>query len=138
MHRFLEECDLPTVICRVLGHAVQHRSDTSLTLRSVAGEIVIAHAGHNLTQPLVALRKRGPRVGPAILRDGSGRWPVLTSGWLDLASCDAAPGDVGPRRYVKHHLPDIVCCGDWTLNRIFSGYTDEKLVERRAMPGVAD
>jgi hypothetical protein len=48
MHRFLEKCDLSTVICRVLSHAVEHGGEASLALRRVPGEIIIAHAGYNL------------------------------------------------------------------------------------------
>jgi len=138
MQRFLENRNLSSVIRCMLRYTVKHRGDGALAFWSVCREILIGHACYDLPQALVAFCERGARGRPAILGDWSRSRPVFTFGRRNLAASDAPSGDVCPRGYVEHELPDVVRRRNRALNRVLGAYPDENFIQRWTMPCVAE
>src|SRR5512141_3353647 len=92
----LQKGNLSTVISSVLGNAIHHSGNCSFAFRSILQKLVVAHAEHDFTQPLEALRKPASRLLPFLVGEIVNFRPVFTIIGLDLSTVDASKRDVRP------------------------------------------
>ena len=135
-YRLAKNRDLSPVIRVVLSDAVQHRRHAPVTLRSVAGQILVAQHGNDFPQPVVAVSHRSACLSPMFLGFPVGQRPILSLEGLGLTAGDATEGNVRPRGDVQHQLPDGMGGGYGPLKSLTRGQAAKQRVERGSVPRV--